>query len=124
MNLLLDAFLGLGVPEVVVIAVAIILLLEPKNIVYLKPLIKAGYKAWLAYKREVEDAQREMEGVKHTILEPIEDAKREAEMEAGAIKGGTAEARQAVKAVAGEIQSAKKEALGERESGRRKKVSG
>lgn len=121
--LILDAFLGLGVPEIIVIIIAIVLILEPKNVVYLKPIIKAGYKAWLAYNREVENARMEMNGVKHTIMEPIEAAKREAEGEAAAIKGsgmgntlkgGADTARQAIRdvrgMVAGGIKSAEKEA--------------
>lgn len=127
--LLLDAFLGLGVPEIVVIVVAIILLLEPKNIVYLKPILKAGYKAWLLYRREVEDAQREMEGMKHSIMEPLEAAKREAESEATAVKKAGSGAGSAIRelrgAMAEEMEAARKEAAEEaaRKGRKRRKVS-
>ncbi|MCI0504182.1 hypothetical protein L0Y65_05755 [Candidatus Micrarchaeota archaeon] len=140
--IILEAFLGLGVPEIVVIIIAIVLILEPKNIVYLKPIFKAVYKAWLAYNREVDNARMEMNGVKKTIMEPIEAAKREVECETTSIKGsgmgntlksGTDTASQAIRdvkdMVAGEIKAAEKEAREEQADSvparkKRGKVSG
>jgi Sec-independent protein translocase protein TatA len=77
-----SGILGLGFPELIVVAVAIVLLIEPKNIIYIKPIVKAAYKAWLNYKKDVEAAEKEMEDVKSSVMEPIISAKKEAESEA------------------------------------------
>ncbi len=104
--------LGLGVPEMIVVLIAIVLLIEPKNMVYVKPLVKAAYKAWLSYRSEVEKAQSEMSGVRQSMMEPILSAKREAEAElaGSAMKD---------KGLAESIKADLKEARSEIESARR-----
>jgi Sec-independent protein translocase protein TatA len=82
-----SGLLGLGLPEIIVVVVAIVLLIEPKNIIYIKPIVKAAYKAWLNYKKDVEAAEREMDEVKTSVMQPIISAKKEAETEILAEKG-------------------------------------
>jgi Sec-independent protein translocase protein TatA len=79
--IILQGFFGLGFSEVFVVIVAIILILGPKNIVLLKPLIKRAYRSWLDYKSEVKLAQKQLEEVEASMLEPIKEAKKEAEKE-------------------------------------------
>jgi hypothetical protein len=59
----------------------VLILLGPKNVTFIKPIVKSGYKMWLEYKREVALAEREMEEMKHEVLAPIEEAEREVEAE-------------------------------------------
>lgn len=79
--LILQGLFGLGFSELVVVVVAILLILGPKNIALVKPLIKSVYKAWLSYQREVYKAQGDMQEMKESVMEPIKEAEREAEME-------------------------------------------
>jgi Sec-independent protein translocase protein TatA len=79
--ILLYGFLSLGLSELVVVAIAVLILLGPKNVTFIKPIVKAGYKMWLEYRREVSLAEREMEEMKHEVLAPIEEAEREVEAE-------------------------------------------
>jgi Sec-independent protein translocase protein TatA len=79
--IILQGLFGLGFSEAVVVAVAILLVLGPKNIAMIKPLIKSVYKSWLKYQRDVYEAQSEMKEVRESILEPIKEAEREAEVE-------------------------------------------
>lgn len=109
--------LGLGVPEMVVVLIAIVLLIEPKNMVYIKPLVKAAYKAWLSYRSEVEKAQSEMSGVRQSMMEPILSAKREAEAE-------LASSARKEKGLAESIKADLKEARSEIESARRTEEAG
>ncbi len=113
--------LGLGVPEMIVVLIAIVLLIEPKNMVYIKPLVKAAYKAWLSYRTEVEKAQSEMSGVRQSMMEPILSAKREAEAElaSSAMKDkGLAESIKAdLKEARSEIESARKTEEAGKQSG-------
>ncbi len=108
--------LGLGVPEMIVVLIAILLLIDPKNLVYVKPIVKAAYKAWLSYRIEVEKAQNEMEGVKQSVMEPIISAKREAETEISKAAGEKRSLAESIekdlKEARSEIEDARKEVRG------------
>jgi hypothetical protein len=79
--IILYGILGLGVPEIVIVIIALLLLLSPKDLALIKPIVKAVYKGWLEYQGEVDSARKEMEGLKHTVMKPLEDAEREVEIE-------------------------------------------
>ena len=79
--ILLYGLFGLGLSELIIVLVAIIILLNPKSVTLIKPLVKSAYKMWLGYKREVLQAEREMEEMKKEVMKPIEEAEREAERE-------------------------------------------
>lgn len=102
---LLDV-LGLGISEMIIVVIAIILLIEPRNMVYIKPLVKAAYKIWLSYRAEVEKAQREMEGVRQGMMEPLLSAKREVETE---MSQAGAQNRKLGETIKKEIQEARNE---------------
>ena len=72
---------GLGLSELALIIVAVLLFMGPKRIQTIKPFLKVLYKNYLAYMREVTAMQGEMDEMKKTIMEPLEEVEREAEAE-------------------------------------------
>lgn len=87
--ILLDiGIFGLGFAEMVVVIIALLLLLSPKDFALIKPIVKAVYKGWLEYRGEVESAQKDMEELKHSVMKPLEDAEREVETELVKSKAG------------------------------------
>jgi Sec-independent protein translocase protein TatA len=69
---------GLGLSELVLILVFIILILGPKRMKTIKPFMKVAYKNYVKYMREVDAMQDEMDDMKKTLMEPIEEVKKEA----------------------------------------------
>lgn len=69
---------GLGLSELVLILVFVILILGPKRMKTIKPFMKVAYKNYLKYMKEVDAMQGEMDDMKKTLMEPIEEVKNEA----------------------------------------------
>lgn len=96
---------GLGLSELALVLVAIVLILGPKRISTIKPFLKVAYKSYLKYMREVQEMQGEMDDMKKTIMEPIEEVEREAAEE---LKGVEREASEGLEG-AEEIKKGLKE---------------
>jgi hypothetical protein len=77
---------GLGMSELALILVFVILVMGPKRLKTVKPLLKVLYKNYVGFMREVDSMQGEMDEMKKTIMEPIEDVQREAEEELRAVQ--------------------------------------
>ena len=75
---MMQGFFGLGVSEAILVFIAIILILGPKNIVLIKPIIKSIYKAWLKYKKEVRTTESEINEMRDQLLGPLKEAEMEA----------------------------------------------
>ena len=72
---------GLGLSELALIIVAVMLFMGPKRLQTIKPFLKVLYKNYLAYMKEVNAMQGEMDEMKKTIMEPLEEVEKEAEAE-------------------------------------------
>jgi Sec-independent protein translocase protein TatA len=79
--ILLYGFFSLGLSEIILVLIAILVLMGPKNVTLVKPIVKSVYKLWLDYQREVRQAEKDMEEMKRSVLQPIEEAEREAKAE-------------------------------------------
>lgn len=78
---MMQGFFGLGISEAILVLVAIVLILGPKNIVLIKPILKSVYKSYLKYKKEILATQNDIGEMREQILEPLKEAEKEAEME-------------------------------------------
>jgi len=81
MHLLTGIIFGLGLSELALIIVAVMLFMGPKRLQTIKPFLKVLYKNYLAYMKEVNAMQGEMDEMKKTIMEPLEEVEKEAEAE-------------------------------------------
>ncbi len=79
--MILYGFFGLGLAEIAIVAIAMIILLNPKNVTMIKPMVKKAYRWWVIYQKEAQEAEGEMEEIKQSVMGPIIDAEKEVEAE-------------------------------------------
>jgi Sec-independent protein translocase protein TatA len=125
-KLLSGIIFGLGLSELVLILVFIILILGPKKMKSIKPFLKVAYKNYLRYMREVDAMQGEMDDMKKTLMEPIEEVKSEAVAELKDVETEISEGMEGAEELKKGMQSlvdrSKKEMAEAREEAKRKKM--